>query len=295
MNNSYKARGSRSHTVMRAQAASLLAVLSLLTGCQAQPHPGGVTPSWSFTVTNDVFPPHTPLPPGSPFTCAGITQAQLESILRPGDYDVNLHPCSVNGASPGYAVYIWGVEPDRSWSYLSVDISYFEPFMFYHFPSDIGIGGVWWHLPDTGPYYNVVTAITDQAVTSGYPVVGLELYHSEDNGQVVSRGITVLPNFVIDSGWPKHAAFTVDPILALTRLALWSAQGLHAQFPDLFPNPVPDVKTVPYVPPPDGGYRSAPGTPTPSGSPYITPPPRYTPPPTQPTAATGGPAPTPTG
>jgi len=208
------------------------------------------------------------------FTCLGISDQQWKTVLKPGRYWVELDMCSVYSASdsksPGAGLQFghWGTtEPTLGpWSPRLV-IGEFTPFMFYKFPQSVGTGGVLWQG-------NGFSDLRTESADDDSPSVYLELYSTTQGDHVISRGIWM--NYYASTAfppgdWQKYSFLKGDAIADLVQLAFWAAQGLHAQYPDQFPNPLPAENPSPYVPPADGSLPTSTFTGTPTPPIYITP------------------------
>ena len=209
------------------------------------------------------------------FTCLGVSDEQWKSVLKPGRYLADVNYCEIGPAnqSPlGVGFVVWGVddpvEPSgvfATWA-LPIDVSHVTPLMFYRFAKSVGTGGAFW-AGDNG-------AIPPSPAYDAAPSVVLELYHAVQNDQVVSRGLFAKcsgTQGLWSTDWQPYTFLKGDVVADLVQLAFWGAQGLKAQYPDLFPNPLPAENPSPYVPPADGSLPTSTYTGTPIPPIYITP------------------------
>ena len=246
-----------------ARAAGVLAccLSVVLGGCSGRPDAGYQFVDARGNVTDT-------------FTCLGITDEQWKSVLKPGRYSADVTYCAVGAVNVDVMVslQVWGVS-DPAFAFgvppnwvVPINIEYFTPFMFYRFPESVGMGGALW----TDGGYDLRTGPAPGAT----PNVFLELYHTVHDGQVVSRGLMAgcQGRNVLQPGDYQDCSFLQgDGIADLVQLAFWAAQGLKAQYPDQFPDPLPAENPSPYVPPADGSLPTSTFTGTPNPPIHITP------------------------
>lgn len=261
----------------------VLAVVGLMlstAGCQVPIQ--SVPTGYVFTIADaDHHPPSFAPYVSDSFSCSGISPAQLETVLEPGDYTVDLPHCYLFDDSIGISFWPWDI-PEAFTASRPLNITYYEPFMFYRFPDAVGVGGVWWD-----GFGGKISATPQPGFR---PSAGLELFHAVQGEYVYSRGLVVS----LGGDWQNSVSLKMDPIIAVTQLAFLAAQGLKAEYPDLFPNPLPDVNPSPYVPLAGAGWPTSTATGTPSGG-YMDPPSSFwwAPETAMPTPETTGSAPTP--
>ena len=246
-------------------AVILLCGFGLTSGCAIQQTYAFVDPSGQVSDT---------------FTCLGISDEQWKSVLKPGRYSTDVNYCEVSpiqARTAGINFMVWGVR-DPAYasgvprnSAVPIDIAHFTPFMFYRFPESVGTGGVLWQSTayESGPD-DLRTASSADA----NPRLYLELYHAVHDGQVVSRGFWLWyggADEIRAGDWREYSFLKGDVIADLVQLAFWGAQGLKAQYPDQFPNPLPAENPSPYVPPADGSLPTSTFTGTPNPPIHITP------------------------
>ena len=228
-------------------------VFAALAGCQTPVEP--VPTGYVFTMKDTLHDPpsYTPYVVDS-FSCSGIGPAQLETVLAPGNYTVDTAHCAIFNKQISFAFLPWGV-PEVFSAYPPFNMTFYEPYWFYQFPAEVGFGGVWWRANTS---YEQITASPSP---DSMVVAGLEVYHLVQDGYVYSRGLLVF----LGGDWQNPALLKTDPVSAVTQLAFLAAQGLKAEYPDLFPNPLPAANPSPYVPPEGGVWPTSTTTAKPTG------------------------------
>jgi len=186
------------------------------------------------------------------FSLFGITDAKFKSVLPPGKYSIDAYPWHIISDLGAITWYVWGV-PWGGLSAYGVDVSYYEPFMFYKFAQQAGTGGALW----TGHSFEVAFVAPDR----GFLTVVLELYHDIKQGVVISRGVEI--DVAALNG--RSGMFQGDTIESAIQLVYWAGQGLHEEYPDLFPLELPAINPEPYVPPAGDVLPSSTATGTPTG------------------------------
>lgn len=226
-----------------------------------------------------IFSPMWGVNQGDTFTCLGISDEQFKSVLAPGVYSYEKHQqiplasaCDLRNGHISISFAVWGAKEIDPYTSM-IRVSYFEPYMFYRFPKQLGVGGALW-----GGAKGWLLNPRSSADPDATPIVALELYHNEANGFVDSRGVYLVLYGTSGVSWNSYPIFRVAVISAMTQLVFWAAQGLTREYPELFPNSLPDVNPSPYIPPLGGSLPTgtAIGDPTPPLT-YPTLPPRYSP------------------
>jgi len=236
-------------------------LLTVIGGCQPQSMPS----AYRYTIVADSNPASPGFTPyqADTFSCSGIGETQIEYILPPDNYTVDLSRCSISSDKVSLVLSPWGV-PEACAGPTPIRVSYFQPFMVYQFPAEIGNGGVWWEtmmngisVPILDP--NQVDVISVNAV--------LELFHLEQGRVIYSRGLILALSKDIRDG------LLTDPVSAISEFTFQAAKGLTAEYPDLFPIALPNSNPSPYMPSendiwptassttagvPDSGYLSPP-------------------------------------
>jgi len=229
--------------------------VGLVEGCTSPSSPS-VTP-WSYQFSEMISEPSLPetTSPSDNFSCLGITDEQWKSMLRPGYFVYARTPCQLRYLGLETLTFdVWGIDDPM----LTPDVapgqamwnSAYEPFLFYRFPTQFGVGGAWWGFISLSGYPGAMASPSYKAqlcvalIFGENPVTGepsrgvsLELYRSEGTGNVTP--------------------FQGDMVSAMVQLVWWAAYGLAMQYPGWAPAGFPVENPLPYVPPADGSVPSA--------------------------------------
>ena len=226
-----------------ARLISLTVAVFCVTACTPQPP----APSYTYATTGT-----------NGFPASGITQEQLESVLKPGWYNVSSGDTEVTIIYTGCMIKIsnnftWLSQHGTNGYWMADKDAVVEswgPYMFYRFPSQFGWGGALWR---TGPLYPMVGTGDDNlsrpvSETTWLVVI---LYDEAGNGVMTTLGgqnCTMLREL-------SNSEFATDAVSAVIQLHTYAWQGLAAKYPEHL-KPVPSVNPSPYVPPPNGVWPS---------------------------------------
>jgi len=247
----------------------------LLSACQPPPEPPATSEPPPYQFYNLLEQGSYSDKVSDTFTCLGITDAQIKSILKPGYYDYMLTPCRLlfgGGSTPeGALVFaLKGIPDGPNSDAIPLWDSIYQPYLFYQYPTRLGEGGAWWQYPHCR---GAMASPTSDAI----PVVALDLPSSIINPTLTGRPGVGLR---IDN-WRNNSPFTIDTISAMILLVQWAAYGITQQYPTDFIDTYPKVNTSSYLPPENGTLPTSTTTLPPIPSEYTTKPsPTATPSPT---------------
>ena len=251
----------------------LLCAQTLLSACQPPPEPPTSSEPPPYQFYNLLGQGNYSDKVSDTFTCLGITDAQIKSILKPGSYNYMLNPCRLDlGAFQTVVAFaIKGISDGPDSDPLPLWDSIYQPYLFYQYPTRLGDGGAWWQYPYC---QGAMASPTSDAI----PVVALDLPSSIINPTLTGRPGVGLR---IDGDWRNNSPFTIDTISAMILLVQWAAYGITQQYPTNFIDTYPKVNTSSYLPPENGTLPTSTTTLPPIPSEYTTKPsPTATPSPT---------------